>query len=199
MAALAGTRRCPQHFRVVRRLLLRPWHRQRSRVPRRAVATSAGTRARGHRARRSAPCHPPARWWAARSAAHHRPGRALGRGLRCQRCAGRRCGAALSRANAPKCLPYGTTSAPSGNTSRRMSSVRPYRPSTSGAAAPVGPTALDRLRALTDSSGAPQPGEVVEGSPARCSAADPRRASRLGLPLVGPTRGRRADIALDDR
>jgi hypothetical protein len=33
-------------------------------------------------------------------------------------------------------------------------------------AAPVGATALDRLRALTDVSAAPQAGEVVEATPA---------------------------------
>ncbi|MEP7200967.1 MAG: mycofactocin-associated electron transfer flavoprotein beta subunit [Ilumatobacteraceae bacterium] len=70
--------------------------------------------------------------------------------------------AALS-AQTAEVLPYGTTAVPSGNTP--IVAVQPYRPRARVLAAPAGTTALDRLRALTDSSGAPQPGEVVEGSP----------------------------------
>ena len=70
--------------------------------------------------------------------------------------------AALS-AQTAEVLPYGTTSVPGGNTP--VIAVRPYRPRARVLAAPTGTTALDRLRVLTDSSGAPQPGEVVEGSP----------------------------------
>jgi electron transfer flavoprotein beta subunit len=61
-------------------------------------------------------------------------------------------------------LPYGTTSVQGGNTS--TISVRAYRPRARVLAAPVGATALDRLRVLTDASAAPQPGETVEASPA---------------------------------
>jgi electron transfer flavoprotein beta subunit len=61
-------------------------------------------------------------------------------------------------------LPYGTASVPSGNTS--TITVHPYRPRARSLAAPAGATALDRLRALTDVSAAPQPGEIVEATPA---------------------------------
>lgn len=74
--------------------------------------------------------------------------------------------AALS-AQAAEVLPYGTPSVPSRNTP--VVAVRPYRPRARVLAAPSGTTALDRLRALTDSSGAPQPGEVVEGSPSHAA------------------------------
>jgi electron transfer flavoprotein beta subunit len=74
--------------------------------------------------------------------------------------------AALS-AQAAEVLPYGNPSVPSGSTP--VVAVRPYRPRARVLAAPAGTTALDRLRALTDSSGAPQPGEVVEGSPSHAA------------------------------
>jgi electron transfer flavoprotein beta subunit len=61
-------------------------------------------------------------------------------------------------------LPFGTRPVPADDTS--MTVVRPYRPRARVLAAPVGATALDRLRALTDVSAAPQPGEVVEATPA---------------------------------
>jgi electron transfer flavoprotein beta subunit len=60
-------------------------------------------------------------------------------------------------------LPYGTPTMPSANSS--VVAVRPYRPRARVLPAPVGATALDRLRALTDVSAAPQPGETVEASP----------------------------------
>jgi electron transfer flavoprotein beta subunit len=60
-------------------------------------------------------------------------------------------------------LPYGTTPVPSGNTSAIL--VHPYRPRARVLPAPVGSTALDRVRALTDVSGAPRPGETVETAP----------------------------------
>ena len=60
-------------------------------------------------------------------------------------------------------LPYGTTSMPTGHTS--VVAVRPYRPRPRVLPAPAGATALDRLRALTDVSAAPQPGETLEASP----------------------------------
>ena len=66
-------------------------------------------------------------------------------------------------AQSAEVLPYGTTSVPSGITA--VVAVRPYRPRARVLAAPVGTTHFDRLRALTDSSGSPQPGEIVEGSP----------------------------------
>lgn len=44
--------------------------------------------------------------------------------------------------------------------------VGPYRPRARVLPAPVGATALDRLRALTDASAAPQPDEIVEATPA---------------------------------
>jgi hypothetical protein len=52
--------------------------------------------------------------------------------------------------------------APHGNTSLV---VRPYRPRARVLPPPRGDT-LDRLRTLTDSSSAPQPGETVEARPA---------------------------------
>jgi electron transfer flavoprotein beta subunit len=61
-------------------------------------------------------------------------------------------------------LPYSAVATPSGNTS--VTTVRPYRPRARVLPAPAGATALDRLRALTDVSAAPQPGETVEASPA---------------------------------
>ena len=61
-------------------------------------------------------------------------------------------------------LPYGRTSLPTGNTSGV--SVRPYRPRARVLEPPAGATALERLRALSDASAAPQPGETVEASPA---------------------------------
>jgi electron transfer flavoprotein beta subunit len=60
-------------------------------------------------------------------------------------------------------LPYGTTPVPSDANSTM--SVHPYRPRSRVLSAPVGATALDRLRALTDASAAPQPGETVEAGP----------------------------------
>ncbi len=60
-------------------------------------------------------------------------------------------------------LPYGTTVGSSGNTSPVV--VRQYRPRPRVLAAPVGAT-LDRLRALTDASAAPEPGETFEAGPA---------------------------------
>ncbi|HEY0519491.1 MAG TPA: mycofactocin-associated electron transfer flavoprotein beta subunit [Ilumatobacteraceae bacterium] len=47
--------------------------------------------------------------------------------------------------------------------------VRPYRPRARVLRGPVGVTPLDRLRALTDVSGAPQAGETVEGSAAEAA------------------------------
>jgi electron transfer flavoprotein beta subunit len=61
-------------------------------------------------------------------------------------------------------LPYGTTLMPSGSTS--TVAVRKYRPRARVLAPPTGATALERLRALTDASAAPQPGETVEAGPA---------------------------------
>ena len=61
-------------------------------------------------------------------------------------------------------LPYGTTSVHTGNTSGI--SIRPYCPRARVLPAPIGITPLERLRALTDASAAPQPGETVEASPA---------------------------------
>ncbi len=61
-------------------------------------------------------------------------------------------------------LPYGNPTLPAGTTS--IVAVRPYRPRARVLPAPVGSTALDRLRALTDASAAPQPGETVEAGPA---------------------------------
>jgi electron transfer flavoprotein beta subunit len=60
-------------------------------------------------------------------------------------------------------LPYGTTPVAGGSSSTAV--VRPYRPRARVLPAPAGATALDRLRALTDASAAPQPGETVEASP----------------------------------
>ena len=61
-------------------------------------------------------------------------------------------------------LPYGTTSVRTGNTSGIA--MRPYRPRARVLPAPIGVTPLERLRALTDASAAPQPGETIEASPA---------------------------------
>ena len=44
--------------------------------------------------------------------------------------------------------------------------IRPYRPRARVLPAPIGVTPLERLRALTDASAAPQPGETIEASPA---------------------------------
>ena len=60
-------------------------------------------------------------------------------------------------------LPYGNPSMLSGSASVVV--ARPYRPRARVLPAPVGTTALDRLRALTDVSAAPQPGETVEADP----------------------------------
>ena len=68
-------------------------------------------------------------------------------------------------------LPYGTAPVSTGDISGVMSgvmsgvTVRPYRPRARVLAAPEGATALDRLRALTDASAGPQPGETVEANP----------------------------------
>ncbi|HZX56758.1 MAG TPA: mycofactocin-associated electron transfer flavoprotein beta subunit [Ilumatobacteraceae bacterium] len=67
-------------------------------------------------------------------------------------------------AQATEVLPYGMRSAPSGPVA--AATVRPYRPRARVLNAPVGATPLDRLRALTDSSAAPQTGESVEAAPA---------------------------------
>ena len=64
-------------------------------------------------------------------------------------------------------LPYGTTSVQTGNTSGIA--IRSYRPRARVLPAPIGATPLDRLRALTDASAAPQPGETVEASPAEAA------------------------------
>jgi electron transfer flavoprotein beta subunit len=66
-------------------------------------------------------------------------------------------------AQSAEVLPYGTNVVPSGHTSPVV--VRPYRPRARVLAAPAGATALDRLRVLTDSSTAPQPGETIETGP----------------------------------
>ena len=70
--------------------------------------------------------------------------------------------AALSALTA-EVLPYGSSVQPAGSESAFV--LRPYRPRARVLAAPIGTTALDRLRALTDASAAPQPGETVEASP----------------------------------
>jgi electron transfer flavoprotein beta subunit len=57
---------------------------------------------------------------------------------------------------------------PSGKTS--PPAVRPYRPRARVLPAPSGATALDRLRVLTDSSAAPEPGETIEAGPAEAAA-----------------------------
>ena len=95
-------------------------------------------------------------------------------------------------------LPYGTTLVPSGGTS--AVAVRAYRPRARVLPPPGGATTLERLRALTDASAAPQPGETLEASPAEAA----RRiievlgdwgylevAVQLGLadPLAGPVSG----------
>ncbi|MGZ4767650.1 MAG: mycofactocin-associated electron transfer flavoprotein beta subunit [Ilumatobacteraceae bacterium] len=71
-------------------------------------------------------------------------------------------------AQSAEVLPYGTTVVPSGNTSPVV--VRPYRPRARVLPAPVGAAALDRLRALTDSSAAPQQGETIEAVPTEAAA-----------------------------
>ena len=65
-------------------------------------------------------------------------------------------------AQSAEVLPYGTHVAPHGNT---LLVVRPYRPRARVLPAPTGDT-LARLRTLTDSSNAPQPGETIEVGPA---------------------------------
>jgi electron transfer flavoprotein beta subunit len=64
-------------------------------------------------------------------------------------------------------LPYGTTSVHTGNTSGIA--IRPYRPRARVLPAPIGATPLERLRALTDASAAPQPGETIDASPANAA------------------------------
>ena len=71
-------------------------------------------------------------------------------------------------AQSAEVLPYGTTVVPSGKTS--PPAVRPYRPRARVLPAPSGATALDRLRVLTDSSAAPEPGETIEAGPAEAAA-----------------------------
>jgi electron transfer flavoprotein beta subunit len=61
-------------------------------------------------------------------------------------------------------LPYATTV--NAATVATAVVVGRYRPRARVLPAPVGATALDRLRALTDASAAPQPGETVEAPPA---------------------------------
>jgi electron transfer flavoprotein beta subunit len=61
-------------------------------------------------------------------------------------------------------LPYGMPTLLAANAP--VVAVRAYRPRARVLPAPVGATALDRLRALTDASAAPQPGETVEAGPA---------------------------------
>jgi electron transfer flavoprotein beta subunit len=61
-------------------------------------------------------------------------------------------------------LPYSAAAVPSDNTS--AVAVRAYRPRARVLPAPPGATALERLRALTDASAAPQPGETVAAGPA---------------------------------
>ena len=70
-------------------------------------------------------------------------------------------------AQSAEVLPYGTSLVPHGNTSV---AIRPYRPRARVLPAPSGDTALDRLRALTDSSSAPQPGETVDAAPTEAAA-----------------------------
>jgi electron transfer flavoprotein beta subunit len=70
-------------------------------------------------------------------------------------------------AQSAEVLPYGTTVVPPGNTSPVV--VRAYRPRARVLPAPDGATALDRLRALTDASSAPQPGETIEATPAQAA------------------------------
>ena len=60
-------------------------------------------------------------------------------------------------------LPYGTTIAPSGDTSAVV--VSAYRPRARVLPAPVGATALERLRVLTDVGGAAHAGETLEADP----------------------------------
>jgi electron transfer flavoprotein beta subunit len=71
---------------------------------------------------------------------------------------------AALRAQSAEVLPYGATSVHSSNMS--AVTVQPYRPRARVLPAPIGATPLDRLRALTDLSAAPQPGEIIETSAA---------------------------------
>lgn len=71
-------------------------------------------------------------------------------------------------AQSAEVLPYGTSVVLHGNTSTAV--VRPYRPRARVLPAPTGDTPLDRLRALTDASSAPQPGETVTAPPAEAAA-----------------------------
>jgi electron transfer flavoprotein beta subunit len=71
---------------------------------------------------------------------------------------------AALRAQSAEVLPYGATSVH--NINSPSVSIQPYRPRARVLPAPVGATPLDRLRALTDLSAAPPPGEVIEASPA---------------------------------
>jgi electron transfer flavoprotein beta subunit len=64
-------------------------------------------------------------------------------------------------AQSAEVLPYATHVVPHGSTTPM---VRPYRPRARVLPAPTGDT-LDRLRTLTDSANAPQPGETIEAGP----------------------------------
>jgi electron transfer flavoprotein beta subunit len=66
-------------------------------------------------------------------------------------------------AQSAEVLPYGTKPVPRGYTSPVV--VRPYRPRARSLRAPFGATALDRLRALTDTSTATRHAETIEASP----------------------------------
>ena len=70
-------------------------------------------------------------------------------------------------AQSAEVLPYGTSMVPTGNS--LPVAVRPYRPRARVLPAPAGATALDRLRELTDSSSAPQPGEAIAVAPAQAA------------------------------
>lgn len=67
-------------------------------------------------------------------------------------------------AQSAEVLPYASTV--TAGVAHSVVVVQPYRPRARVLPAPVGATALDRLRALTDVSAAPQPGETVEAGPA---------------------------------
>ncbi len=67
-------------------------------------------------------------------------------------------------AQSAEVLPYASTA--NAGAAATAVVVSRYRPRARVLPAPVGATALDRLRALTDASAAPQPGETVEASPA---------------------------------
>ena len=67
-------------------------------------------------------------------------------------------------AQSAEVLPYASTV--SAGAAATAIVVGRYRPRARVLPAPIGATALDRLRALTDASAAPQPGETVEASPA---------------------------------